>query len=178
MIAYLFDTETTGLFDNRSLPLKKLPEIIEFYGCSVNLESGELINEYETLVRPKSPIPEEIIKITHITNEMVADAPAFGDVADNILNAIGNGGNPIAHNAHFDREIIEIEFERLGRQFPWPVRPLCSVEATVHLKGYALKLAGLHELLFAAPFPEAHRAKNDVKALTRCCVELFKRGEL
>jgi hypothetical protein len=72
-------------------------------------------------------------------------------------------------------EMVDIEFERLGRKAPWPPRKVCTVEATVHLLGYRLSLQNLHKHLFGENFDEAHRAKVDVEALVRCCVELRKR---
>ena len=113
----IFDTETSGLVQTRLVPLKKQPSIIEFYGCVVDLATGEVFR-------------------------------------------------------------VDFEFERLGQTVTWPKRKICSAEATVHLLGYRLKLQGLYELLFEETLPEAHRARNDVAALTRCMVELFKRGEI
>src|SRR4051812_13401187 len=101
MIAYLFDTETSGLIDNHTVPLKKQPSIIEFYGCSVNLETGEILNELHHLIKPPQPITDEIAGITHITNEMLENAPPFADVSNDILNALATGGRPMAHNASF-----------------------------------------------------------------------------
>lgn len=178
MIVQLFDTETTGLFDNRTLPLKKLPHIIEWYSCVGDLETGEVISEYEQLIKPPIPISDESVRITGITDAMVADAPMFPAVADRIRDIIENGPRMIAHNASYDIEMTEIEFERLGQTVTWPKRPLCTVEASVSLKGFRLNLTSLHEHLFGKGFPEAHRAKNDVMALFRCACELYKMGEL
>jgi DNA polymerase III epsilon subunit-like protein len=178
MIAYLFDTETSGLLDNHSIPLDKLPEVIEFYGAAINLSTGELTREINTLIKPKKPVSEEITRITSITNEMLADAPVFREVAGSIKSALEMTPCVIAHNLSFDMEMIETEFERLGEKIAWPARRLCTVEATIHLKGFRLRLNDMHELLFNERFAEAHRAKNDVMALKRCCEELFKRGEI
>jgi len=46
------------------------------------------------------------------------------------------------------------------------------------LKGYRLKLAQLYEHLFGETFPDAHRARNDVQALRRICVELCRKEML
>jgi DNA polymerase III epsilon subunit-like protein len=83
----------------------------------------------------------------------------------------------IAHNLSYDRDMLNIEFQRLGHFIAWPPG-LCTVEQSVHYKGYRLNLTGLHEYLFGQPFAGAHRARPDVEALTRCCVEMFKRRDL
>jgi DNA polymerase III subunit epsilon len=177
MIALLCDTETSDLIANRSKKLERQPHMIEFYGCLHNLASNEPLGEFETLIKPPIKISATTTKITKITPEMLEDAPPFADVADRIADMISAAPLVIAHNASFDQEMIDIEFERLGRKITWP-KLLCTVEATVHLKGFRLSLTALHEMLFGKTFPEAHRAKQDVEALTRCCVELHKRGEI
>ena len=178
MIAFIFDTETSGLIDNRVLPIEKQPELVEFYGCSVDLASGEVLSELDTLVRPKRPVSDEITRITGLTNEDLVAAPSFEEVADRIAAAIEGSPRVLAHNLSFDMEMIDLEFERIGRKIAWPRRKICTVEATVHISGFRQSLTGLHTALFGEGFPSAHRARNDVAALVRCAVELFRRGEL
>ena len=169
----IFDTETTGLISNHLIPLKRQPELIEFYGALVNLESGDVLKELHAFVKPAERIPDEVIKITHITNEMVADKPPFKDYADSIKSFIEESPQIIAHNASYDKEIMDFEFERMSQKLKWP-RLICSVEQTIFMKGYRLNLQSLHMLLFKENFVEAHRAINDAKALIKCCVELYR----
>ena len=172
----IFDTETTGLIFNRTIKDDKLPRIIEFYGCLVDLEAGTMLDEYETLIDPGVPILEEITGITGIDDAMVKGlAPKFKDVANQIQAMLESADEMIAHNLAYDEEIIRIEFDRIKRPIKLPIK-LCTVEQTVHLKGYRLSLTALHELLFGEGFPSAHEAKADVLALFKCCVELKKRG--
>jgi len=177
MIALILDNETTGLIDNRLTKLDRQPHIIEFYGCLANLQTGEILNEYEQLIKPPCSISEEVVKITSIDDSMVANSPSFKDIAHKIEHLICNSPMVIAHNLSYDKDIIEIEFERLGRKIKWP-EALCTVEQTIHLRGYRLNLSALYEYLFNNTFKGTHRAKNDVQALLSCCVELTKRGEL
>jgi DNA polymerase III subunit alpha len=177
MIAFIFDTETTGLTSNRTVKITKQPEIIEFYGELIDLKSGKVKNEIHQLIRPLSPISAEITKMNSITNEMVEKAPRFLEFAPVLRRAIGAAPVCIAHNASFDREMIDLEFERLGEMIKWP-HLLCTVEQTLHLKGFRLGLSALHDHLFGEAFAGAHRANVDVKALSRCCVKLFAMGLL
>ena len=177
MIALLFDTETDGLVENHVIPLDRQPHIIEWYSCVADLSTGEVLDELDLLIRPSAPISEDITRITHITNEMLEGKPRFLEVAPQIMSAILKAPMAIAHNASFDQEMLQLEFERIGLNLVWPPL-LCTVEQTIHLKGFRLSLTALHEHLFGEPFPEAHRAKSDVQALLRCCVELHKRGGL
>lgn len=177
MEALIFDTETSGLVRNRTLKLDKQPEIIEFYGCVVNLKTGKIKKEYETLIKPKKPIEEIITKITTITNEQLEDAPPFAKVAKPIKTFLESGKVVIAHNMSFDKDMVDIEFERMEDKVKWP-KMLCTVEQTIHIKGFRFSLSALHDHLFGEPFAGAHRAKVDVAALLRCCVKLHKDGVL
>jgi DNA polymerase III epsilon subunit family exonuclease len=180
---FVFDTETTGLIENRIIKLDKQPDVIEFFGCDVDLDTGEVSNKLNLLIKPRKPLPTEpawgekktITEITGITNEMLNDAPHFKDVADVIFSRIENASEVVAHNAHFDQEMLNIEAERLQRVIKWPP-VICSIEQTMHLKGKRLSLTALHEFLFKEKFADAHRAEHDVLALARCCTELRKRG--
>lgn len=177
MTFLIFDTETTGLTSTRLLPLDKQPDVIEFFGAVIDLELDKPIREGEWLIKPRLPITGEITRITGIDDVMVADAPVFADVASSIKTLIEEATLVCAHNASFDKEIIDLEFERLGQTVSWPLI-VCTVEQTIHLLGFRLSLTALHEHLFGERFPEAHRARNDVAALVRCVRELWKRGEL
>lgn len=177
MKALIADTETTGIHPNRTLRLDKQPEIIEFYGHVVDLRTGERFEEIDELIKPKTPVDQEskAFKKVQITNAMLSEKPHFEAFAPRIKTMIESSELFITHNVSFDTDMIEIEFERLGQKINWPQR-LCTVEQTVYLKGYRMSLSNLHEYLFGSKFEGAHRAKVDVEALTRCCVELHARG--
>lgn len=181
MKALIFDTETTDLLERTHLiNLNKQPYITEFYGSIVDLTNGELISEYDTLIKVPVELKEKIVKITGITNDMLVDQHPFSFHAPSIKAFIETEGVDIAiaHNLSFDLEMLQVEFERLGMEVKWPKRKVCTVEATIFFKGFRLNLQGLHEYLFGTKFAEAHRAKHDVGALTRCSLELYRRGEL
>lgn len=183
-LGLVFDTETDALIFNHVIRLEKQPNIIEFYGAIVDLANGgEIVDELDTLIKPPRPLsakPENgstktTTQITGITNEMLETAPRFVDVAPRIRAIIEKAPRGYAHNASFDVEVVNVEFERLGATaVAWP-HMFCTVEQTVCMKGFRLSLTALHTELFGEPFPEAHRARNDVKALTRCLCELYDR---
>lgn len=176
MIVTIFDTETSGLVQNRLVSLDKQPFILEFFGCRCDLTNGEIGEELEFLVKP--PLKEldpKITKITGLTLEKLADAKPFGEYADKVCDFLKK--QPVcAHNLKFDMEMVELELERLKRKHEWPKRLICTVSETLHLKGHRLNLGALYELLFEEKFVGAHRARNDVIALSKCATELFKRG--
>jgi len=87
-----FDLETTGL-DAAS------DEIIEIgVAC---FRDGELVDQYQSLVKPSIPIPPEITHLTGIDPEDVEDAPAIHDLLPD-LNPYFETAPLVAHNAQFD----------------------------------------------------------------------------
>lgn len=179
----VFDTETTGLTKNRTVKLNKQPEIIEFYGRLVDLDAGpEPLKEYYTMIRPtvEWPMTDYTIRETKtkLSNDLLKDKPTFKEVADDIHNFLCEDTCPgnLAHNLSFDRDMIEIELERLGRKIVWPIVGICTVEQTIHMRGRRMNQTALYSYLFdGAVFENAHRAQADVEALTRIAVELRKR---
>lgn len=182
MKAIIFDTETTGLIKNRKIPLDKQPEIIEFYGCLVDLKAktkkGQILAELEILIRPNNKkLDDAITKITGLEYDRdLKDKKSFPQVASTIKNFMGLADIWIAHNASFDLEMLEIEFERIGQSIKPKDKIICTVEQTMSLKGYRLNLAALYEHLFKEKMGTAHRAKVDVMNLKDCCFALYKMG--
>lgn len=179
MIATIFDTETTNLIDNHVIKLSRQPHVIEFYGCSVDLVTGQVHRELEHLIRPpdERDINLEVSTKSHgITWDMVRDKPRFAEVAEEIFSLVSSNETILAHNLSFDMEILDLEAERLGKKIAWPGKRICTLEQTTWLRGQWLSLTDLHEYLFSTKFDGTHRAKNDVTALVRCCVSLHDKG--
>ncbi len=180
----LFDTETTGLVDNRGQDLSKQPQVIEFYGTIIGLHKNpdgnvlvEELGELEFLANPGKPLPDIIKKITGLSDAMLKGAKPFSDHYDELQAFFGLADISVAHNFSFDKQLIDFEAQRLKKEFIWTPKTLCTVEATEHIKGHRFSLSKLYEHLFPGEtFPGAHRAKADVMALKRCYVELFKAG--
>jgi DNA polymerase-3 subunit epsilon len=175
MKACVFDTETTGLIENIGRPLAKQPYIIEFFGITADHDTMELGDYVSLLIKPPVTITTDIIRITGITNEMVANSPYFRTVAQQIADFIESHDRIVAHNAAFDRDMVEIEFARLGIKINIP-EVVCTVEATEWLQGYRLSLGKLHEKLFGFDFEDHHRAEADTRALGKVYLELVQRG--
>ena len=93
----IVDTETTGL-DFRNC------ELIEI--AAARLRGHEIVEEFDMFVRPEKKIPVEIIQLTHITNDMVEDAPSALEATAAFREFAGDAPL-IAHNATFDRHFLE-----------------------------------------------------------------------
>lgn len=178
MRAFIFDTETTGLVKNSLVPLNSQPHIIEFFGHTVDDETGEVIEEIEFLCDPGIPLDPVITRITGIKPEDLKGKQKFSDHAVEVSDIICSVDAWVAHNLSFDFTLLDCETKRANVPFWPPKRLICTVEETEWIRGHRLSLSALHEELFGEPFSGAHRARHDVEALTRCYLELRKRGDL
>lgn len=97
----------------------------------VRVAGGELVEEWSTLVNPECRIPGYIEAFTGISNEMVADAPRFADLAATVRGKLG-GAVFVAHNARFDYSFLRAEFRRCGGHFSAKV--LCTVKLSRRLE--------------------------------------------
>ena len=88
----VFDIETTGLN-------KKYEKITEIAVCKV--KDGKIIDEFTTFVNPEKHIPEEVQNLTHITDELVKDAPTIEEVLPQFIE-FTKDSVLVAHNSSFD----------------------------------------------------------------------------
>src|SRR3954466_7997477 len=67
----------------------------------IEVDGFEVTSEWSTLVNPECSIPSPIQALTGITHEMIAAAPRFATLADELFERLG-GRVFVAHNARFD----------------------------------------------------------------------------
>ncbi|PZU42917.1 MAG: DEDD exnuclease domain-containing protein, partial [Arsenicicoccus sp.] len=150
------DLETTGGSPAGS-------QITEF--GAVKVRGGQVLGEFQTLVRPATPIPAFITVLTGITNAMVVQAPAISTVLPQFLE-FARGSVLVAHNAGFDVSFLKAAARETGH--PWPGFPVLD---TVRLARQLVrkdeapnhKLASLARLFGATTTPD-HRALHDARA--------------
>lgn len=120
-LCVVLDLETTGTSpsDNR---------VIEVGLCEI--ENGRIVEEWSTLVNPQERISPFISQYTGISNALVADAPFFKDIAEDLYNRL-YGKVLIAHNARFDYGFLETEFVRQG--LVYQEKTLCTLKLSRRL---------------------------------------------
>jgi len=129
----------------------------------VLLSGDRVVEEYSTLINPGVRIPYAIQQFTGITEDMVAAAPPFAAVCEELLPRL-EGRLFVAHNARFDYGFLRGEFRRLGRAFRAPV--LCTVRLSRALtpgeRGHSLDaVMQRHGIECSA----RHRALGDAQVL-------------
>jgi len=149
-----YDTETTGVRPgkDRVIELAAFDPVLNKTFCS--------------LVNPQCPIPDESTKICHINDDMVKDAPLFGDLADQFITFCEGETVLIAHNNDsFDQLFLIDEFQRIGRKLP----PWRFIDSLKWARKYRNDLPR-HNLQFLREVyqieaNQAHRALDDVVVL-------------
>ncbi|MCO5240591.1 MAG: exonuclease domain-containing protein [Chitinophagaceae bacterium] len=118
MIYTIVDIETTGGYASSN----GITEVAVF------VHNGtKVIDHFETLINPRQPIPYFIQSMTGITDEMVARAPVFEEVADR-LYALLHDKIFVAHNVNFDYSFLKHQLQQCGYELN--TKKLCTVRLT------------------------------------------------
>lgn len=162
----VFDIETTGLSNQND----KITEI-----GAVKIRNGEIIDTYNQLINPEIPIPEKIVDLTGITDEMVANKPKIEDVLHEFIE-FSEGSVLVAHNASFDMGFIEVNAKKLGLEIKAPVLDTLYLARVLfpELKNHKLNTLSKH---LDVPLENHHRAVDDAKATSLIflkCLEKVK----
>ncbi len=103
----VFDIETTGLSKEKN----NITEI-----GAVKVSGGKIVDRWSSFVNPGEKIPENIVELTGITDEMVAKAPGIDKALPEFLEFVGDSVL-VAHNANFDVGFIKIAARRYDLEF-------------------------------------------------------------
>lgn len=161
----IVDIETTGSY----AAANGITEIAIFVH-----DGTRIIEHYETLVNPMQVIPYHIQQLTGITNEMVADAPVFEEVAEEIYELLKDKIF-IAHNVNFDYSFLKHQLQYCG--FALDVRKLCTVRLSrkvyPNLPSYSL---GNICRSLEIPVYNRHRAAGDAWATVLLLEKILSNG--
>lgn len=120
----VLDTETTGLDPQEG---HRLIEI----GCVELKDRRPTGNNFHQYIQPDREVDAGAVEVHGITNEMLADKPRFGEIAEDFLRYV-TGSDLIIHNADFDTGFLDYEL-RLWRGEGPGIRELCEVTDTLGL---------------------------------------------
>lgn len=150
----VFDLETTGI----SHYTEKITEI-----GIIKIKNGEIIDTFETFVNPEKPIPEEVVNVTHITDDMVKDSDTIDKIMPKVLEFMGDSVL-VAHNADFDIGYMKYNCEKLGLPFHNTYIDTLRLAKSVYPEFGTYKLGKIASNL-GIKVDVAHRALDDVKTL-------------
>lgn len=163
----VLDTETTGL------EVEKGHRLVEICGIELDrlLPTG---NVFHHLIDPERDIPPEAVMIHGLDADRLRGSPVFGDIADSLLEFIGDS-RLVIHNADFDLKFLNSELGRLDYK---PVPP----ERTLDTLGLARRRfpgssCSLNELCRRFNFDLSGRTKHgariDAELLAKVYLELI-----
>jgi DNA polymerase-3 subunit epsilon len=133
--------------------------------CILVHDGLQVVEKFSTLVNPECYISPYFTSLTGITNDMVANAPRFHEIAKKIID-LTEDKLFVAHNVGFDYGFIKEEFASLGYKYKRDT--LCTVRLSRKLipgkKSYSLGV--LCESL-GIPNEARHRAEGDAVATAK-----------
>lgn len=153
----IFDLEATGLDIVTD-------RIIQISYIKVNPNQTE--ERGNLLINPMKPIPQEVVALTGITNEDVANAPSFKAVAAQLENTFKGCDFAGFNSNHFDIPLLAEEFLRAGIDFDFSKCRLIDAQTIFH-KMERRNLAAAYKFYCGRKMEEdfeAHRADQDTEA--------------
>jgi DNA polymerase-3 subunit alpha (Gram-positive type) len=161
----VFDLETTGA----KAPPCRVTEI----GAS-RVRNGRVVDQFHTLVDPEVPIPAFITMLTGISDQMVAGAPRFTEVAERFLEYVGDSVL-VAHNSQFDMRFLNNEISLVYGEYRIGNPCLCTVQLSRKLlpqiANHKLKTLAEH---YSVPLINHHRAADDARATAEIFINLLE----
>src|SRR4051794_13102642 len=157
------DVETTGLRADQH-------RVIEI-GIA-RYSNGRCSERYSTLLNPERRLPEYIRKLTGITDSELIAAPRFGEVAESVLELIGD--YPIVgHNIGFDIAFLNAELRRITRP-PVTNPTIDTVPMAMRVLGRTMR-PSLDRVAHALGMPvrDKHRALADAELTAAVALQMM-----
>ncbi|MDE5943514.1 MAG: ribonuclease H-like domain-containing protein, partial [Clostridia bacterium] len=163
----VFDLETTGL--NSAPTSGNMDRIIEIGGYKII--DGVISESFSTFINPQKKLSEEIVKLTGITEEMVAPAPTYEEVMPDFFKFC-EGSVLVGHNiAGFDFKFVDYYCAKLGYMFERKLIDTIPLsQELLFLSNYKLNTVADK---FGITFNH-HRAVDDALVTAKIFIELIK----
>lgn len=158
----VFDIETTGLSSEKD-------EITEI--GAVKISGGKVSGRWSSFINPCRPIPDNIVKLTGITDDMVADAPKITEILGDFLDFC-KGCVLVAHNAKFDTGFIKEATKRQSLDYDFCMLDTLSLARCLYPELKNHKLDNLTKHLNVV-LENHHRAVNDAKATADVFIKML-----
>lgn len=147
----VLDLETTGFSPKR----EKITEI-----GIMKLQNGKVIDKFSCFINPEKPIPQKVVEVTNITDDMVKKAETIDKVFPKILEFIGDSVL-VAHNADFDIGFLRHNAKELGYNFDFTYIDTLILAQDIFPDFKTYKLGRIAKNL-GIKVEVAHRALDDV----------------
>ena len=118
---------------------------------------------FVSLVNPGMPIPREAVAVHHISDDMVASAPSFRELAPRVLDFIGDADLGGFNIGRFDVPMLQAELKRAGFDLKMDGRRILDAQVIYH-KMERRTLEAAYKFYCGKPLEGAHRAETDARA--------------
>ena len=167
----VLDLETTGASPTTGCAITEIGAIA--------IRGGEILEEFSSFVNPQIPLPEYIVNLTGITDEMLVDAPLISEVFPDFIDFIDRHEHVhlVAHNAPFDIGFLKAAATQLSHNWPkYEVIDTVKLARRVIDRSEILnyKLGTLSQFFETKALPN-HRALDDVKTTIEVLHRLIER---
>lgn len=148
----VIDFETSGLSPQYGARITEVAVVI--------IEGQKIVDQYQSLVNTGAYIPQQVVQLTGITNQMLSTAPSAAKVVKELHQFI-QGSTMVAHNAAFDRQFLKFELE--NQNLIYETDFICTLLLSRRLFAFAesLKLAHLAQINGISFTGKSHRAMAD-----------------
>ncbi len=156
----VFDLETTGLDIAKD-------SIIQISYIKVSPDGTE--DRQNLFVNPGRPIPHEVVELTHITDDMVKDAPSFREIAPKLAEEFAGCDFAGFNSNGFDVPMLAEEFLRVGIAFDFSQSRMIDA-CTIFMKMERRNLAAAYKFYCGRKMEDdfqAHLANEDTEATYR-----------
>ena len=167
----VLDLETTGASPTTGCAITEIGAIA--------IRGGEILAEFSSFVNPQVALPEYIVNLTGITDEMLMDAPLINEVFPDFIEFIDRHEHVhlVAHNAPFDLGFLKAAAAQLSHTWPKyevidTVKLARRVIERSEIENY--KLGTLSQFFNTKALPN-HRALDDVKTTVEVLHRLIER---
>ena len=161
----VFDLETFGLNSHKN-------EIIEI--GAIKLKGTRIIDTFSSFVNPNKIIPKKISELTHITQDMVDNAPTIEGVLPKFLE-FTKDAVMVAHNSAFDMGFIRRDAKKyLGIDYKPAVIDTLQMARDLYpdLKGYNLDRLNK---TFKLSLENHHRAIDDAQSTAKLFIMFLEK---
>jgi len=167
----VLDLETTGASPSNGSAITEIGAIA--------VRGGEVLEEFSRFVNPQVSLPEYIVNLTGITDDMLVDAPLIDEVFPEFIQFIDRHENVhlVAHNAPFDIGFLKASAIALSHIWPkYEVIDTVKLARRVIDRSEILnyKLGTLSQFFETKALPN-HRALDDVKTTVEVLHRLIER---
>jgi len=167
----VLDLETTGASPTTGCAITEIGAIA--------IRGGVILEEFSSFVNPQVSLPDYIVNLTGITDEMLVDAPLISEVFPDFIEFIDRHEHVhlVAHNAPFDIGFLKAAATQLSHIWPkYEVIDTVKLARRVIDRSEILnyKLGTLSQFFETKVLPN-HRALDDVKTTVEVLHRLIER---